>query len=263
VRLEEFLIRPRSDQFKLVVLNKRLDRLDTYYYQGTFNKDLPRDLSVALRQLGGGLDVAPEYYLKAFETGRSSQMDSIVEKGTGGHLVDLNGNSSSGDNVVGFLNPVTDTFENADGRAVYKTLFDHYGFYVNGKLKHGWTGSNIQQKSDASLASTNDPITGAALPTALPIRTVTVEIPESDDMHKRVIETFSDGTYIRWDNFDIDENGRIVSKADFAGPLSGPAYEGNLLKHYREQVITASEFHGRKIDLVLEPKTLILAGLIQ
>ncbi|MBI5883856.1 MAG: FecR domain-containing protein [Elusimicrobia bacterium] len=121
VRVEEYVMRPQSDQFKFVVLNERADRFDYFYYLGTFNKDLPRDLSAALRQLAGGADSAPEYYLKAFETGRSNTKDSMVELAAGGHQVDVNNNLSNNDNVTSLYNPVTGAFDDVTGRSVYQT----------------------------------------------------------------------------------------------------------------------------------------------
>ena len=70
VRLEEYIIRPRADQFKLVVLNERQSRFDYFYYLGTFNTALPTDMSVALRQLSGSVGTAPTFWLTGFETGR-------------------------------------------------------------------------------------------------------------------------------------------------------------------------------------------------
>ncbi|MBI5883855.1 MAG: hypothetical protein HZB91_12220 [Elusimicrobia bacterium] len=44
---------------------------------------------------------------------------------------------------------------------------------------------------------------------------------------------------------------------------TGTEYKDRLLKFNYEQVITSSEFEGRKIDIVVEPKILIQSGLIQ
>ncbi len=66
VRLEEYIVRPAPNEFKLVVLDKRDSRLDYFYYLGTFNQTLPADLSVALKQVSGTLGPnAPSYYLTA------------------------------------------------------------------------------------------------------------------------------------------------------------------------------------------------------
>ena len=170
VRLEEYIVRPRADQFKLVVLNERATRFDYFYYLGTFNQALPADLSVALRQLGGGLGTAPAYFLTGFETGRSNTRDSAVEVAQGGHLVDVNNNADPADNVAFFYDAVTDRYIDAVGKSVFQTLFDRYGFYLNGGLKYGWT-NNITSYSLAggmTQAALADPITGAALAAALP-----------------------------------------------------------------------------------------------
>ncbi|MBI4679189.1 MAG: FecR domain-containing protein [Elusimicrobia bacterium] len=262
VRVEGYVMRPQSDQFKFVVLNERADRFDYFYYLGTFNKDLPRDLSVALRQLGGGADTAPDYFLKSFETGRSNTRDSMVEIGQGGHLVDVNHNLVNGDNVSQLYNPATGGFDSVDGRDVYQTIFDKYGFYINGKLKYGWTGNNLDNYEAATKATVNDPITGAVVP-ALPTRSVSAVWPDASSLHQEIYESYDDGTFTKWDNYIIDDQGKIAGVSDFQNIRSGADYKERLLKFNYEVVITASEFDGRKIDLVVEPKILIQSGLIR
>ncbi|MFH2203654.1 MAG: FecR family protein [Elusimicrobiota bacterium] len=272
VRLEEYILRPAPDQFKLVVLNSRRDRFDYFYYHGTFNKTLPDDLSAALRQLGGGLDTQPGYYLTGFETGRSNLTDSMREIAQGGHLVDVNGNASPGDDVAQFFDAGTDSYVSAAGRRVYQTLFDRYGFYLNGRLKYGWTGGNIQSYDDATAASTTDPVSGTALTAAnaylensgsLAARSVSSTFPDGSRLHQRIYESYSDGSYTAWDNYIIDDQGRTVNISEFSGIRSGAGFRQKLLDFNYEQVITATEFGGRKIDLVVEPKILIQSGLIQ
>ena len=70
VRLEEYIVRPQPNEFKLVVLNERASGLDYFFYAGTFNQNLPADLSVALRDLGGTYGTtAPTYYLDLLSNG--------------------------------------------------------------------------------------------------------------------------------------------------------------------------------------------------
>ena len=266
VRLEEYIVRPRADQFKLVVLNERATRFDYFYYLGTFNQALPADLSVALRQLGGGLGTAPAYFLTGFETGRSNTRDSAVEVAQGGHLVDVNNNADPADNVAFFYDAVTDRYVDAVGKSVFQTLFDRYGFYLNGGLKYGWTGNNITSYSLAggmTQAALADPITGAALAAALPTRSVSVTFPEAELVHQVIYESYTDGTFTKWDNYIIRDDGRIATVSDFKGITTGAQYKQKLLDFNYEQVLTASEFQGRKIDLVVEPRILIQSGLIQ
>lgn len=263
VRLEEYIVRPRADQFKLVVLNERQARFDYFYYLGTFNTTLPADLSVALRQISGSVDNAPTFWLTGFETGRSNTRDSMIELAAGGHPVDVNSNADATDNVSFFYNAATDRYEDVTGRAVYQTLFDRYGFYINGGLKYGWTGTNIASYADTTAATTNDPHTGALLPAVLPARSVSTTFPDANQVHQMIYESYSDGTFTQWDNYIINDEGKIARQADFAGVTSGAKFKQKLLDFNYEQVITASEFQGRKIDLVVEPKILIQSGLIQ
>lgn len=263
VRLEEYIIRPQPDQFKLVVLNERSSRFDYFYYLGTFNAALPTDLSVALRQLSGSVGTAPDYYLTAFETGRSNTKDSMVEMAQGGHPVDVNNNGDASDDVKLFFDSSKNSFTDVAGQSVYQTLFDRYGFYINGNLKYGWTGGNLQSYAQAASAASADPITGAALAAALPARSVSVTFPDADQIHQIIYESYSDGTFTQWDNYIINDAGRIATISDFQSARSGASYKERLLDFNYEQVITASEFGGRKIDLVVEPKILVQSGLIQ
>jgi hypothetical protein len=268
VRVEHYLMRPRSDQFKWVVLNARADRFDYFYYLGTFNKSLPGDLTAALRQLGGGLDTAPEYFLTAFETGRSNTVDTIREVGVDGHLVDVNTNADATDDVSRFFDASLGRFVDVAGRSVFKPIFDDYGFYLNGKLKFGWTGTNLQSANDAIAASNLDPISGAVLTAAnayfdgtnsLAVRTVNTTFPDVGQVRQRKSESYSDGSTLIFDSSSLNSEGGTVSSGDFPG-LSGTAYQEGLLKFNYQQIISASEFAGRKIDLVIAPQILLQTG---
>lgn len=263
VRLDEYIVRPAANQFKLVVLNDRKDTFNYFYYLGTFNQALPRDLSAALRQLPGSADKAPDFFLTGFETGRSNTIDSMVEVAKGGHPVDVNHNNSTTDNVSSMFNRDTNTFDDVSGKSVFQTIFDNYGFYINGKLKYGWTGNNAQSYNDVTASATTDPITGAALASALPTRSVSVTFPDPGKIHQVIYESYSDGTATQWDNYIIDDQGRMATNADFAGVTPGISFQQKLLQFNYEQTVSASEFSGRKIDLVVEPKIFVQSGLIQ
>ncbi|MFC1679573.1 FecR domain-containing protein [Elusimicrobiota bacterium] len=265
VRLEEYILRPEPNQFKLVILNERADRFDYFYYHGTFNKQLPTDLSVALAQLGGTLDATPEYYLTGFETGRSNTQDSIREVALDGHPVDVNNNVDQDDNITSFFDPDQDSYVDVTGRDVYQTIFDRYGFYVNGILKYGWddNGGPLTSYENRVWATNVDPISGAALGVALPIRSVASSFPSADRVHQNIFESYSDGTSITWDNYIINDEGEIASTDDFAGVTSGSDFRERILGWNYEQVVTATEFNGRRIDLVVEPRILIRSGLMQ
>ena len=57
--------------------------------------------------------------------------------------------------------------------------------------------------------------------------------------------------------------GQVATTAAFTGLTSGTAYEQTLLHWNFETIVTASEFDGRSINLVVAPKMFIEAGLIQ
>ena len=278
VRLEEYIIRPQPNQFKLVVLNERQSRFDFFYYLGTFNQALPADMSVALRQLPGCVDIQCEYFLTAFQTARSNTTDSIVENATGGHQVDVNHNGVPGDAVAAIFNPVTSAYDDVKGRAVFRTLFDNYGFYINGRVKYGWFGNNINTyqggfPNSPAQASTKDPISGAVLTAAtgaldpatgkLATRSVSTTFPDPDQIHQVIFESYTDGSFTRWDNYIIDDLGHVATMSQFQAPTSGTTYVQKILNFNFEQIITATEFQGRKIDLVVEPKIFVQSGLIQ
>ena len=79
------------------------------------------------------MGTAPAYFLTGFETGRSIPGIPPVEVAQG-HLVDVNNNADPADNVAFFYDAVTDRYVDAVGKSVFQTLFDRYGFYLNGGL---------------------------------------------------------------------------------------------------------------------------------
>ncbi len=276
VRLEEYIIRPSPNQFKLVVLDQSKENgLNLFSYLGTFNQNLPADLKQALNQLNGTVDTAPTWWLTGFQTVRTNTQDSIVEIANGGHPVDVNHNGVPGDQIAFLFNPVTNTYMSVAGHNVYQTLFDNYGFYVNSRLTYGWAtpGGNVQSYTLVTNASTVDPISGAALTAAnawidpntgqLATRSVSSTFPDADQIHQVIFESYSTGDFIRWDNYIFTNDGQIATTANFNAATAGTSYLQGILKFNFEQDITSSQFSGRKIDLVVEPKILVQAGLIQ
>ncbi len=161
VRIEEYIVRPAADQFKLVVLNERTDRFDYFFYHGTFNSTLPDDLSIALRQLPGCIGSACQYYLTGYDTGRSNTQDNMLEVASGGHQVDVNNNGagygkdSNGnlypfDAVLAAFDPKTNQFislnvpnasQTSGNDSFYQTLYNSYSLTFNG-VEHGaWSPS--------------------------------------------------------------------------------------------------------------------------
>ena len=273
VRIEEYIVRPSPNQFKLVVLNDGKESgFNYFYYQGTFNTTLPADLSVALSQLTGTVGAPPTYYLTSFQKVQSNTTDSVVELANGGHPVNVNNNPSNdpGEAVKAYFDAALNAYVSiAPGTAFYRTLFDNDGLYVNGQLKSGWSGNGIQTYSAGygvlgpTLATNRDPITGDALDVALPVATQSSTFPNANQIHQVIYDSYGDGTFLKWDNYITDDQGQIATAAQFSGSSSGTSFIQQLLNFNYEQVITASEFGGRTIDLLVAPKILVQSGLIQ
>lgn len=82
VRIEEYIVRPQSDQFKFVALNERDNRFDYFTWLATFNTDLPADLSVANQIAFEKTDnqvwtSAPDYWIKQHDCAASNTVDSV------------------------------------------------------------------------------------------------------------------------------------------------------------------------------------------
>ncbi|MBI5246678.1 MAG: FecR domain-containing protein [Elusimicrobia bacterium] len=278
VRIEEYIVRPAADQFKLVVLNERPDRFDYFFYQGTFNQALPTDMSSALRQIPGCINVACDYFLTSYRTGRSNTTDAMLEVAGGGHLVDVNNNGVAGDRVEAAYDPATASFVSlsvptpggAGNQPYFQTLFNTYNITFNGVSHQSWT------QSAAGLAQPGGNITNTTTDVAYTNVTTVQNMPgcaPPDCTYNEIGEGIfhdvvyaADGTGLIWEKYDsyiISDAGKIAKTADFAATsFSGQSFKTTLLGWNFQTIVTASEFAGRKIDLVVEPKIFIQSGLI-
>lgn len=262
VRVEQYVFKPSPNQAKFVVLNERADRFDYFFYLGTFNKELPIDVGSALLQIAGGRTL-PEYYLTAFESYRSNTLDNMKEVATGGHLVDL-GPAGTGE--------ITKEFDPNAGVAVdlgasdhfYKTFYDDYALSVNGVSKItldtsalSIAGSGNFQGRVQSLANED-----ASWRYAGDGVFTSVKGPGqyNGDMHYTIDNTFNDGTFLKYDTYMVKDDGKILNSKDFAGVTSGAKLKELMMSWNYEEVITATEFKGRKIDLVVDPKIFVQMG---
>ena len=323
--MEEYIIRNPSDAlasgkkdqaFKFVVLNERDNRFDYFYYLGIFNKTLPTDLAVALRDVRGKLGTQPEFYLDSYEMGQSNTQDNVLDRASGGHLVkvtydgtqytltdpdhptdtrtiDADTIKTHGDGtyheiydpVADRLSTLTDAQVQAgEGHpAVYdttqdayrpltsadtywRTSFNAYSHALKGPgydvVKEAYAKSSsvntiLALHTDADYTWPADPSNGSMYTYSV------VDSPSGDDaLHARVTRNFADGTSETVNTYIISDEGKIAGTDAFAGLSTGPAFKNELLKWNYEQTIEATEFQGRKIDLVVEPKILIRSGLI-
>jgi hypothetical protein len=266
VRIEEYIIRPRADQFKFVVLNERPSRFDYFYYKGTFNSALPTDLSVALRQLGGCLGAACQYFMTGYETGRSNTIDNMLEVTSGGHQVDVNNNADANDDVTTVYDRGSDTFVTvAAGTPFFQTLYDSYNLTFNGVSHDSWNqpGGNVQDYLGASLPSRVQVTSLQSAPNCAP---PDCTFNESGVIHQVIYNSNgavnNHSVWEKYDNYIISDEGRVAKTSDFGGITTGAQYKQTLLNWNFQTVVTASEFQGRKIDLVVEPRIFIQSGLI-
>ncbi len=234
--------------------------------------------------------------------GQSNTQDSIHDSATGGHLVQISVNSNGdyvltdptnpsntrtiqaaqlqSDGTYKVYNPLADSFftataaqvasstkfgvyipENdsfkdlAPGDTLWKTRFNDYTHDIDNvtKITYGQSGTNnvLAVNLDANFTYAG----GFVLP-------VTKVDPNNIDA--TITNYYGDGTFESYRTVLIDNNGTIASQIAFNGTSSsGADYKGELLQWNYEQITTATEFQGRSIDLVVEPKIFLKSGLIQ
>jgi len=265
VRIEEYIVRPAADQFKLVVLNERADRFDYFFYHGFFAQNLPSDMSVALRQLSGCIGAPCQYSLLSYKTGRSNTQDSMLEVASGGHQIDVNNDGEPTDAVTAAYDPGTASFVSlAPGSPFYQTLYDNYDLTFNGVVHQSWrpVGGPITNTSAAQV-NYNNVTTVQNDPACAPPDCTYNEIGEGV-FHDVVYASNGDGSiWEKYDSYVISDEGKIAKTSDFAAAgFAGRSFKETLLGWNFQTIVTASEFGGRKIDLVVEPKIFIQSGLI-
>lgn len=204
VRVEEYVVRPSASRLALVVMNGREDGLSYYSWDGTFDRALPRDLEAVFAGLTGSASATP-WTVTDFTATRAHGPDSLAERGSGGHQVDVNGNADPLDDVAG-------------GGTAFRTVFDRFGLYANGVLKRGFTGVNLQTYADAAASTVNDPLTGAALGAALPVVVINTTFPDASSARSVRRESYGDGVTITRETLALEFGGGVGPRAGFGAP---------------------------------------------
>lgn len=301
VRVEQYIMRPASNQFKLVSLNKRENRFDYFTYKGTFNKTLPDDLSVALGQIGGKLGTtAPDYYLTDYEMLMSNTKDTITDSGSGGHLVKIeliggnyiltdNADSSNTKTVAAatlqsdgsykIYNPIKDTFSLvsaanlteaqkisvldsgtgeyrnlASGDTYWKGRYDSSSYFINTTAKTSFakkSAINHVLAVDLDATFTNPAIT-----------TISEYPSGTGTLYNKLSLFYSDGSKTEFNNYIIDDDGKVASSTDFSGLTTSAAYKNQLEKWNYQQKVKSTEMSD-EINLVIDPRIGTVSGLIQ
>lgn len=257
VRVEHFIVRPAADQFGVVVLNSGPGGMSYWSWQGTFDRALPRDLSPVFAALPGSASATP-WTLTAYSATRSNGRDSLVERGEGGHQVDLNANADALDDIATLYDADSGLYRAAGG-SVFRTLFDRSGVYANGRLLRGWTGANLQSYADAVPSTVNDPLTGAALGAALPAVTVNTTLPDAGVARRERLESYADGTTVLVRELAQEFDGSAAGRAAFGGAAAGDSLRQALLGRGYEQRLSVSGFSAT-VRLVLPPRALLATG---
>lgn len=204
VRVEEYVVRPAADRVALVVMNGRPDGLSYFSWNALFTSALPVNLEPVFAGLGGG-PAASAWTVSAFATTYADARDSFVQRGEGGHQVDLNGNADPLDDIAG-----TPT--------AFRTVFDRFGVYANGVLKRGFTGVNLQAYSDSVVSTVNDPLSGAALGGALPIVVINTTFPDAASARRQTRESYGDGTTILRESLSLEFPGGVAPRSSLGSP---------------------------------------------
>lgn len=277
VRVESYIIRSAANQFKMVVLNSRVNRFDYFFYKGTFNTTLPENLRDALVQTNGCIGTACTWYLTDRERALSSTIDTYRVVESGGHQVDLNSNGVAGDDVTQAVDFRSGSLVGVTG-AYFKTLFDEGNVTYNNVSHSSWEPSlaagNWVKNGGAGIQNlstdvTDNPVTLAANATQLVVPPNCSSLDNctdfrSDDKFHQIIyaEVAGGSVWDKQENYIINDQGDVVARSGF--PTNNNAlFKQALLEVNYQTIITASEFAGRKIDLVVTPRILIESGLIQ
>lgn len=268
VRSETWLRRPRADQLQLVTLNARPGRTDYHSYLATFDAAVGQDVSEALRAVSGTVGAAPGRTLTAYESVLSNGSDVVLVTADGGHQVDLNANADGNDDVAAVFDPVTGAFRDARGTSAWRSLFDRWGLYLNGRLADGRTGNNIQADRDATPSTNADPFSGAALTAAnalmdgaaLASNSGSVTHPAPGLLRQTWSWSFSEGSSLGIASGGLQ--GGDVAPGTLPSAGGAASFRRALLGTRLEQSVSSSLFSGRRIELSLDPALALSTGLL-
>lgn len=236
VRMEEYVIRPQVDQFKFVVLNSRDGRFDFGKMIFTFNKELPKDLSLATENMISHEGAAaPEWFLTDMNSIISNTQDKVTEDATGGVMTETSSNQ-------------------------WNLIFNQYSFYAAGPDEadaNGGLGKWLWTKNNYNVAT-------GAIDSASVLGDGYVNTPSGDVFHNTQKNQFDDvdSTWIQAEDFLLFDDGKIASAGDFSFGL-GETMDSVTDQLNFERVYTSSLFGGRKIDLIYSAKFLKNVGLLR
>jgi len=259
VRLEEYILRPRADQVKIIAISKRTERLDYTYFLYTFNRDLPLDFSSAAKEgLKWSWQEAPSYWLTEYESKQSNNTDYIKNTATGGNYESslTDGFQQYFTNLKLMLNDDNNIKEeNVYSPVTKETTYFYYVSGVRTEVKSWefiWDAVNnvwTQKAYDGNFVNGN--------PTGTLIATLDY-YPSFDKLQYKMTTTYSDGKFLSRENYIINDKGEIcdIPNVWTENYIKQIVNTGNF-----ETITKASEFSGRYIDIIWAPKILLDGGL--
>lgn len=264
VRIEQYVLRPQPDQIQFLALNSRANRFDYGYEIFTFNQGVSDKTLDVIGEAMEGIwgTYKPEYWLKRLDIKLSNTRDSVDMNTMLGEPIELTFPEMPQDVEIPDGIEIPDKiYIPSTGEFSYKinnTEKERYewnmndGYYKrsyrvdNGPLQVGYEVSFNQSRWWEGNETQNSAI-----------------MPKwdwyADDnlAHWKDITNYQDGTFVTWEEFGINDKGELVTWDNLWGGTCDE--EGNFVEKVNtesinmEMIITATEFEGRTIDLVIAP----------
>jgi hypothetical protein len=136
----------------------------------------------------------------------------------------------------------------------WKTRYNTTEFRINSVLKTSFAPSSLVTNVlavDLDGTFTNKPI--------IPIS----EYPSGENqLHNRLTLIYNDGSKLVYDNYIINDEGKVATTDDFSGLASSADYQNELVKWNYQQKVKATEMSD-SINLVIDPRIGTISGLIK
>ena len=281
VRLEEYLLRPNSREFKLIFLSFRDDRLDWGHLIERFKNPIPDDLSQLSSVVAGSFlsPTMPSNWLKYFEVYLTNQVDAVKETVTFGDptLINFSGYGAA----VGsrYYPSSMDYIQTLSGPGVpggSRVQFQLQQDYRAGTGRLEWTQkvidntatlgtlvhvdidpSNVNSRSNLEAGNCGGG-TGCTIygddqfGVATIDPTTTVSFPSGRGKADFLVSTkYQDGSSVSSEKILVSNDGKIL---DFSNPDADSfTKEGT---YNLEIVVKSSLFQGRNIDVLIAPEIL-------
>lgn len=302
VRIEEYLLRPSSNQIQFLTLNTRANRFDYGYQTLTFSKDVSSeklgDLSQAI-WMSFGEGEKPTYWLTNYDGRLSNNRDHVDVNMTIGKPIPIKitiempevpivvAEGGEGEDVIvdeEMPMPVDEVMPTSF--SVYFPSSMEGRVSINGKPKEEFSLQNTLS-ADGKYEKTTVVeryITSGGMKTGAEyveyIDNMGSMYSESEYENKDVnpkyecsygdkayyteLVTYKDGSWVKYEEYQIDDQGKIMdwNYPEYIGEGIGEgdnmAMQEAMQEYFaqqpnREMIISASEFEGRTIDLVIAP----------